>query len=100
MRSAKGAHVNETPGKRDCQSSKECSVALQHTNMGVPEALNSLSAQNQDSKYNQDTNTVTRYFSDLTYATEHPETEILTCLIVQKIIANRQQERLPLVLYY
>lgn len=31
MRTARGAHVNETPGKRNCQSSKEGSVALQHT---------------------------------------------------------------------
>lgn len=67
--------MNETPSKGDCQSSKVCSVALQHTNMGVPEALNSLSAQNQDCNYNQDTNTATWYFLDLTYPTKHPETQ-------------------------
>lgn len=51
MKTAKGAHVNETAGKADCQSSKERSVALQLTNMLVPEVLNSLFAQNQVCNY-------------------------------------------------
>lgn len=74
MRTAKGAHVNETPGKGECQSSKECSAALQHTNMWVLEVLNSLFAQNQVCNDNQGT-TATWYFLDLTYPTECLETQ-------------------------
>lgn len=75
MRTAKGAHVNEIPGKGDCQSAKEYSVALQHTNMWVSEVLNSLFAQNQVCNYNQDTNTATGYILDLTYPTKCLETQ-------------------------
>lgn len=75
MRTAKGAYVNETPGEGECQSSKECSAALQHTSMWVPEVLNSLFAQNQVCNDNQGTNTATWYFLDLTYPTKCLETQ-------------------------